>query len=83
MFDSCASLTTLVLPDELTQIGARAFYGCEALQDVSFDGDGKNLTYIGAAAFYSCAFDSKAITDHAADGCVTADDAFENCKPLA
>lgn len=83
VFDSCASLTTLVLPDELTQIGVRAFYGCEALQDVSFDGDGKNLTYIGAAAFYSCAFDSKAITDHAADGYVAADDAFENCKPLA
>ena len=83
IFEGCASLTTLVLPAAVTTIGANAFNNCFALADVSFTGDGNNITRIGAFAFHNCAFYPSVVTARCADGCYTADSAFDNCAPRA
>ena len=44
-------LKSVVLPDTVTSIGFRAFYGCEVLENIRLP---KNLKTIGEAAFYSC-----------------------------
>ena len=49
-FRDC-DLTTVTLPDGLTAIGDRAFYGCSSLTTVTLP-DG--LTTIGDEAFYGC-----------------------------
>lgn len=44
-------LKSVVLPDTVTSIGFRAFYGCEELENIRLP---RNLKTIREAAFYSC-----------------------------
>ena len=45
------SLTSVVIPDSVTNISASAFYGCSSLNAVTI---GKNVSVIGTAAFQNC-----------------------------
>ncbi len=49
----CVSLTTLNLPAYVTEIGARAFYGCVSLKSVTF-AEGSKLANIADGAFMKC-----------------------------
>ena len=44
-------MTEIVVPDYVTTIGSRAFYGCSALMSIVMP---NNLTSIGYEAFYGC-----------------------------
>ena len=46
------TITEAIIPDSVTQIGARAFSGCTALQSVTIP---DSVTQIGEAAFNGCA----------------------------
>ncbi|MBE7091517.1 MAG: hypothetical protein E7363_06395 [Clostridiales bacterium] len=52
-FDSCDSLTEIVIPDSVTSIGNYAFYSCDSLTTVTF-GENSQLTSIGYQAFSFC-----------------------------
>ena len=52
-FHSLVQLTSIELPASLVEIGGAAFYGCTALQTVSFQ-DPEKLTIIEDSAFGSC-----------------------------
>lgn len=49
----CVALKTLSLPAYVTEIGKGAFYGCTALQSVTFE-EGSQLNKIGEYAFMGC-----------------------------
>ena len=51
VFHGCKSLTSVTLPDGLTNIGRSAFYGCESLAHVNIP---EGVTNIGQSAFYGC-----------------------------
>ncbi|MBQ8199844.1 MAG: leucine-rich repeat protein [Lachnospiraceae bacterium] len=46
-----SNITSITIGDNITTIGANAFYGCKKLKTVKL---GKNVTTIGAKAFYKC-----------------------------
>ncbi|MDE7395325.1 MAG: leucine-rich repeat domain-containing protein [Clostridiales bacterium] len=50
-FRSCASLTSITLPQSVTSIGYGAFWGCGALTNISIP---STVTIIGYAAFDGC-----------------------------
>ena len=50
-FSGCSGLTSLTLPDGITEIGFQAFYGCRGLTSLTLP-DG--ITSIGSYAFYGC-----------------------------
>lgn len=50
-----SDITDLVIPDIVTGIGYRAFYGNETIRTITF---GKNFKYIGDEAFANCNIDS-------------------------
>ncbi len=52
-FRGCRSLTSIYIPSDVTSIGDSAFYGCTALEAVTF-GENSQLESIGGAAFYNC-----------------------------
>ena len=49
----CVSLQTLNLPAYVTEIGARAFYGCVSLKTVTF-AEGSQLASVADGAFMKC-----------------------------
>ena len=49
----CVSLKTLNFPAYVTEIGARAFYGCVSLETITF-AEGSKLASIGDGAFMNC-----------------------------
>ena len=49
----CVSLKTLNLPAYVTEIGARAFYGCVSLETITI-AEGSKLASIGDGAFMNC-----------------------------
>ncbi len=51
VFKDCASITSVVLPDTVTEIGYNAFSGCENLKSVSL---GNGVKTIGYNAFSGC-----------------------------
>ena len=52
-FDSCRSLTDIVIPDSVTSIGDCAFNGCESLSNLVIP---NSVTSIGDCAFLGCDF---------------------------
>ena len=52
-FDSCRSLSSLVIPESVTSIGDYAFRGCKSLSSVVIP---EGVTSIGKSAFYNCKF---------------------------
>ena len=59
-FENCYSLSSVVLPDSVTSIGAWAFSGCSDLADIIIP-DG--VTFIGDYAFMGCSLSSVVIPD--------------------
>lgn len=51
MFDGCANLENVILPDSLTKIGAKAFQNCQGLTTVNLP---SYLTTISERAFAEC-----------------------------
>ena len=51
MFESCANLTEVNIPDTVTSIGSSAFDGCSSLTALNI---GDNVTSIGLYAFRNC-----------------------------
>ena len=50
-FESCGSITSVIIGDSITSIGTQAFYGCMGLKSITF---GNSITTIGAQAFTLC-----------------------------
>lgn len=50
-FESCGSLTKIVIPEKVTEIQDRAFYGCSSLETVTIPA---SVTSIGDRAFGNC-----------------------------
>ena len=51
-FDGCSLLTSIGgIPDSVTEIGSRAFYGCSSLTTIDIP---DSVTEIGSRAFYGC-----------------------------
>ena len=48
---NCKSLKKAVVPDTVSSIGSSAFYGCEALTDITL---GSKLKKIDSQTFYGC-----------------------------
>ena len=76
-FDSCSSLTSVVIPDSVTTIGSYAFYNCDSLTSVTIP---DSVTYIGKYAFSYCSSLTSVVIGN---GITTiGDDAFRNCESL-
>jgi hypothetical protein len=50
-FENCTGLTSVSIPDSVTNIGNNAFYQCWGLTNVSLPG---GLANLGASSFYQC-----------------------------
>ena len=50
-FNDCNRVTSIIIPDTVTSIGASAFYGCIDLKSISIP---ESVTSIGAGAFTNC-----------------------------
>ena len=70
-------VTDLVIPNSVTSIGDRAFYGCTGLTSVTI---GNSVTNIGSLAFYDCS----SLTSVTIPNSVTSigDYAFDECSSL-
>ena len=77
-FKDCSTITSVVLPDTVTEIREEAFAGCFSLRSVSF---GSGLRVIGDSAFKQCsALSSAALPDSLT---TIGAEAFKNCFSLA
>ena len=76
-FESCSSLTSVVIPNSVTSIGDEAFYDCSGLTSVEIP---NSLTSIGYATFLGCS----GLTSVEIPNSVTSigDRAFRNCSSL-
>jgi len=50
-FRDCSGLTSITIPNKVTNIGVSAFYGCTSLTSVTIP---SSVTSIGSEAFYGC-----------------------------
>ena len=76
-FIGCRSLTSLVIPDSVTNIGDYAFSGCRSLTDIVIP---DSVTNIGDYAFWNC----RSLTDIVIPNSVTSigESAFYECSSL-
>ena len=74
----CRSLTDIVIPNSVTNIGDYAFSGCRSLTDIVIP---DSVTNIGDCAFWDC----RSLTDIVIPNSVTSigDNAFEYCFSLS
>lgn len=72
-----SKITEVTIPDNVTSIEPRAFYGCKNLRSITIP---NSVTLIGGSAFYRC----KNLCDVViGDGlCEIASDVFSNCSSL-
>ncbi len=77
-FIGCRSLTDIVIPNSVTNIGDYAFSGCRSLTDIVIP---DSVTNIGDCAFWDC----RSLTDIVIPNSVTSigDNAFEYCFSLS
>ncbi|MBQ7098655.1 MAG: leucine-rich repeat protein [Oscillospiraceae bacterium] len=76
-FDSCHSLTSIVLPDSITYIGSFAFCHCENLTNIDLPDD---VTFIGNWVFTGCESLTSIVLP---DGITsTGESAFSECSSL-
>ena len=76
-FALCSELTSVELPNSLTQIGASAFQGCTKLASIELP---NSLTQIGESAFQSCSSLTSVIIPGSIQNIGTS--AFEGCSGL-
>jgi hypothetical protein len=76
LFDGCASLTGVTIPESVTSIGTCAFSGCSALTSISIP---KSVTSIGFRAFSGCASITSVVIP---DGVTDLEYAFSGCVSL-
>ena len=50
-FSGCSGLTSITIPNSVTEIGSSAFSGCSGLTSITIP---KSVTVIGFSAFYGC-----------------------------
>ena len=50
-FSNCTGLTSVTIPNSVTNIGSQAFYNCSSLTSVTIP---NSVTNIGSQAFYNC-----------------------------
>ena len=76
-FEQCSSLTSINIPNSVTNIGDRAFASCSSLTSVTI---GNSVTSIGGRAFRAC----RSLTSITIPNSVTSigDGAFEGCSGL-
>ena len=77
-FIGCRSLTDIVIPNSVTNIGDYAFSGCRSLTDIVIP---DSVTNIGDSAFWNC----RSLTDIVIPNSVTSigDNAFRHCSSLS
>lgn len=77
VFEECSGLTEIIIPDSVTTIGSRAFYGCTSLTSVTIP---NSVTTIDYNAFASCT----SLTSVTIPDSVTTIDGgtFEGCSKL-
>ena len=77
-FENSTTLTSIIIPDSVVEIGGFAFRGCSNLVNITI---GNNVTSIGGSAFYGCTnLTSVEIGDNVTSICETA---FYDCTNLA
>ena len=76
-FKGCSGLTSLTLPDGITEIGRSAFFGCSGLTSLTLPA---GITTIGGSAFEGCS----GLTSLTLPAGITSigDDAFYGCSGL-
>ena len=79
-FNGCTSLTEVLLPSTLENIGIMAFFNCAALNNIDFEA-AENLESVGFAAFQNCsALESVSLPDSVTS---IGENAFCNCTSLS
>lgn len=79
-FQKCTSLTSLIIPDSVTKIGAYVFSGCSSLESITIP---KSVTSIGGCAFLDCKnLTSVYISDITAWCNIAFDQSVINTNPL-
>ena len=76
-FESCESLTSIVIPDSVKSIGDRAFFRCSSLTSIVIP-DG--VTSIGERAFQYCSSLTSIVTPDSVTS--IGESAFHGCKSL-
>ena len=76
-FKGCSGLTSLTLPDGITEIGSSAFFGCSGLTSLTIP-DG--VTKIGKYAFSNCSYLTSLTIPSSVNS--LGDYAFKNCSSL-
>ncbi len=74
-FEKCTKLSSVILPESVTSIGALSFSGCESLTSLAFLP--KSVTRIASSAFQGCT-GLKEIVIH--KGITYASDVFDGCS---
>lgn len=75
-FYGCKNITSVNIPESITQIGSKAFQGCTGLMSVTIPA---SITEIGNSAFYECTGLNRVYISDVAAWCVISfDDCYSN-----
>ncbi len=76
-FRGCSSLTSIVIPNSVTEMGTYAFYGCSSLTSIVIP---KSVTSIGNYTFYNCSSLASVIISKSVTS--IGESAFQYCSSL-